>query len=263
MVDDGSGRGVSRAGEVEHFMRRGDLRIPGPAALVEAGDDPGRTDLVLEPPVQPVSRVERVPDQRQVSDLAGGAVGAAHELVVDDDPHADSGANRDEHRRRDAPGQAEPLLADCREVHVVLDQYRQIEPVADCLERVESALGCDVVGQRRDSSAGLIDDPRRRDTERQRPTVHGAGFVDHLADHLEHLRADRAAAVPGGRLLQVADRLAEQVGCGDADVASADVAADHESGPRVDHVGNRLAPALAASPPGRADEAALLEPADS
>ncbi len=149
---------------------------------------------------------------------------AADELVVDDDPHADARADRDEHHRRDAAGQAEPLLADRRQVDVVLDEHGQVEPVADHLERIEAALGHDVVGQRRDPAARLIDDPGRGDPERQRPAVDGAGLIDHLADHLEDLHPDGAAAVLGRRPLEIADRLAEQVGRGDPQVAAADVA---------------------------------------
>ncbi len=158
--------------------------------------------------------------------------------------------------------EAEPLLADRREVDVVLDEHRQVEPVADHLERIEAALGHDVVGQRGDPAARLIHDPGRGDAERQRPPVNGAGLVDHLADHLEDLHADGAAAVLGGRPLQIADRLAEQVGRGDPDVASADVAADDEPRAGADHVRDRLASALAGAPAGRANESALLEPAD-
>ena len=40
----------------------------------------------------------------------------------------------------------------------------------------------------------------------------GAGPVDHLPDHLENLHPDGAAALDGGRLLQIANGLAEQVG---------------------------------------------------
>ncbi|HLW95837.1 MAG TPA: hypothetical protein VKS25_10695 [Solirubrobacteraceae bacterium] len=88
------------------------------------------------------------------------------------------------------------------------------------------------------------------------------GLVDHLADHFKQLHPDGAAAFLGGRLLDVADRLAEQIGGGDPDVAPTDVAADDEARLRTDDVCDRFAPTLAAAPAGRADEALAFEPAD-
>ena len=60
------------------------------ARCAEGRQDPGRSDLVFEPAVQSVAGIERVSDERQVADLAGGPVRAAHELVVDDDAHPDA-----------------------------------------------------------------------------------------------------------------------------------------------------------------------------
>ena len=102
MIDDRSGRRVSSGRTIEHLLDRRELRIARAAGLVERRDDPGCTDLVLQPSVQPVPGVERIADQRQIADLARGAVGAPDQLVADDDPHADARADRDEDHRRDA-----------------------------------------------------------------------------------------------------------------------------------------------------------------
>ncbi len=243
-------------------MHGGRLGILGPPAFVEGGDDARRADLVLQPAVQAMARVERIADQRQIPDLARRAVRAAHQVVVDDHAHADAGADRDEDHRGDASGQPEPLLAHGGEVDVVLDQHRQVKAVTDHFEGVEAALGNDVVGEGGDAPAALIDDARRGDPERQGTAVGGAGAIDHLADHLEHLDAHGAAAVLRRRVLEVADQLAEQVRGGDAHVAAADVAADHEPSPGADLVGHGLATPLTGAPAGRVHEAALLEPRD-
>jgi hypothetical protein len=92
--------------------------------------------------------------------------------------------------------------------------------------------------------------------------VNGAGLVNDLADHLEDLYPDGSAAVLGRRPLEVAEWFSKQVGCGDPNVTSADVATDDEPRPGVDYVCDRLAPALASTPPGGANEPSLLEPAD-
>ena len=75
---------------------------------------------------------------------------ATYQLVVDDDPHTDAGPDGDEHHRRDPSRQPEPLLADGGEVDVVLDQHGHIEAIADHLDRIEPALGRDVVRERGD-----------------------------------------------------------------------------------------------------------------
>ena len=75
-------------------------------------------------------------------------------------------------------------------------KHGEVEPVADDLERIEAALGHDVVRQRGDPAARLVDDPRRGDPQRERPAVHGARLIDHLADHLEDLHPDGAARRP-------------------------------------------------------------------
>src|SRR5436305_3095479 len=180
--------------------------------------------------------VEGIADERQVPNLAGGSVRAANELVVDDDPHPDSGADGDEYHRLDAPGQTEPFLAHRGQIDVVLDEHGQVEPVADDLERIEPPLGGHVIGQRCHPAAGLIDNPGRGDTESQGPAVDGAGVVDDLADHLEDLRPDGSTAVLGGRLLQIANGLAEQIGRGNPDIASPDVATHDEPDSGADHV---------------------------
>src|SRR5205807_1680096 len=63
MLDDRLGRGAPGTGELEHVVNRGELRVVGIATLVEGGDDPGGADLILEPSVQAVARVEGIADQ--------------------------------------------------------------------------------------------------------------------------------------------------------------------------------------------------------
>ena len=204
--------------------------------------------------------VERIPDERQVADLAGRAVGSADELVVDDEAHPDAGADGDEHHRGHAPGEAEPLLAHGGEVDVVVDEHGEIEAVADHLEWVESAFRSDVVGERGDATAGLVDDARGGDAQRQRPAAIRTGLVHHLADHLQDLHAYGPGADLGRRALEIADRLAEQIRGGDPHVGAADVGADDETGAVGDDIGDRAAPALAGASAGGVDETGVLEP---
>ena len=182
----------------------------------------------------------------------------AHQLVVDDDPHTHARADSDEHRRRNAPRETEPLLADGRQVDVVLDEHTQVEPVAHDLERIEPATGSYVVRKRRYPAACLIHYPGHRDSQRQRPTVDGAGLFDHLADHLEDLHPDGSAAALGGPLLQIAERLAEQVCRSDPDVTPADVATDNKPRLRADDVCDRLAPPLSCAPARLRERAHLV-----
>jgi hypothetical protein len=212
--------------------------------------------------MQPMARVEWVARRRQISDLTGRSVGPADNLVVDHDAHADSGADGDEYHRRDAACQAEPLLADGRQIDVVLNQDGHLKAVADDLDRVEPALGRDVVGERRDPPRALVDDPGGRNRQCQRTAVGGAGAVDDLGDHLQHLHPQGSVSGLCGRLLEVADRLAEQIGGRDAKVAATDVTADHEADLLADHVGHRATSALAGPAPGRPDQPALLEAPD-
>ena len=72
-----------------------------------------------------------------------------------------------------------------------------------------------------------------------------------------------AATLLGGRTFEIANRLAEQVRRRHADVATADVRADDETGSRADHVGDRVAPALARAAARRMDQPSVLEPAYS
>ena len=219
-----------------------------PPRRLERGQDPRGRDLVLEPAVQAVARVERVADQRQVADLAGGAMRAAHQLVVDDHAHPDPGADPDVDDGRDSPGEPEPLLADRGEVDVVVDQHRQVEALADHLERVKAALRGDVVGQRRDPAAdcGRSHPGAEIPSASGRPWEPPAWSITSLIIS-STCTPDRAAAVLGGRPLQIADRLAEQVRGGDPHVGAADVSAEHEPGA----VGHDVGDGLAAAGPGR------------
>src|SRR2546426_720664 len=73
---------IAARGAIEQVLDRRELWIVLATDLVERGDDAGRADLVLQSPMQPVPGIERVPDERQIADLAGGAMRAADELVV-------------------------------------------------------------------------------------------------------------------------------------------------------------------------------------
>ena len=212
----------------------------------ERGDDPGGADLVLEAAVQAVARVERVADERQVADLAGGAVGATDELVVDDDAHPDARADPDEHQRRDAARQAEPLLADRREVDVVVDEHGQVEAVADHRERVEAALGRHVVGQRRDPAA-RADRPPRGSRSRVPADARGTAPARSITSLIISRICTPTARLPS----LVVGRLRSQIGSPNRSAAATRTLVPPMSAPSTKparlehHVGDGLAAALA------------------
>src|SRR5581483_9258116 len=70
------------------------------------------------------------PAQRVV-DLAGGAVVAAVQRTLDDEPGAEAGADRDEDEVVDAARHASPLLAECGQVDVVVQEDRDPEPLLE------------------------------------------------------------------------------------------------------------------------------------
>ena len=116
--------------------------------------------------------VERVARERQVADLAGGAVEAAEELVVDDDAHADAGADRDHDEGRDAAREPAPLLADGGHVDVVVDQHGHVEAVLERGQRVELAGRAHVPGRARSRArVSGSTTPGRGDAHRQQVAV--------------------------------------------------------------------------------------------
>ena len=157
-------------------------RLGAAARLAVGGEDALGADLVLEPAELAVVRVERVARERQVADLARGAVEAAEELVLDDDAHADAGADRDHDEGRDAAREAAPLLADGGHVDVVVDQHGDAEAVLERGQRVELAGRADVPRQRGHAPRLGVDDARRRDAHRQQVAVAAGELAVDLAD---------------------------------------------------------------------------------
>ena len=212
--------------------------------------------------MHPVAFIEGIYAARQVGDLPSGAMCAAHELVLDDHTHADAGTDGDERERGDPPRHAGPALPDGREIDVVLDEHRHAEALADGRHGVEVAARAEVVRERCHAATRLIDDPGGRDGDRQRPLVLQARVAHNVANHCRDLLGGAARTALRGRLVLLADQLAEDVGGADTDVRSADIDADDEARAIADDVGHGLAPAPPIPGSARVYEPGLLEAAD-
>jgi hypothetical protein len=259
-LDDGVGGGVAGFGELEGRAGGVGLR-PVPVLLSHRGEDPGRADLVLEGAVEAVAPIERIVAGGQVADLARRPVSPPHELVIDRDPHADPGADGDEDERGDPLREPVPLLADGREIDVVLNQDREREALGDDRRGIEATGRTDVIGQGRHPPRRLLDHARRGDSDGEGLAVAGAGEANHLGDQIHHLRAHGPGIVLDRRLLALADHVAVDVGRAGPEIGAADVDPDDEAGPLADDIGHRLASGPPVSGSGRMDQLRALEPA--
>ena len=74
-----------------------------------------------------VARIERIGAERQKADLAGGASRAAQQAAPGNHPHADAGADRDDHEVVDSASDSLGEFAEGRDVHVVLQHHGMAE----------------------------------------------------------------------------------------------------------------------------------------
>ena len=95
----------------------------------------------------PGARVDLLAARADQVELARRAVAAAVQLAAQHEPGAEAGADREEDEVLDAPGDAEPLLADRREVDVVLERHRESEPRLELGAEGQALEAGDVGGQ--------------------------------------------------------------------------------------------------------------------
>ncbi len=199
-----------------------------------------------------------------VAEVAGGALGAATQRAVADDPAADARGDLDEHQVVDV-AEADEVLAERHDVDVVVDD-----------DDARRALGRTKPGTSKPSQPGMIGGfvgrpvacstgpgspmptparsptrrPARRDAARrpwsttQRSTASGPRATSRSTSSLdEHRRG--------------------QVGDGEADVRGADVGGEHDARRRVERELRRRPPARRRRLAGRADERAGQQGVDA
>src|SRR5439155_15689671 len=188
----------------------------------------------------------------RVVELACGAVAAAMQLAAKHEPGAEAGPDRDEHEVVDAARDAAPLLAERRQVDVVLELHRALESRAE-LRREGIALEAGDVLDEADPAVAL---------DRTGHAEHYAVEELHrylgVAEEREHERWDRGERRVRRRLGPVdvapAAHLGRQVAHGSPDEPRAEVDAEHErsAGVRLEEDG--AIPRAVARGLGLADE---------
>ena len=225
LVYDLAREGVARAGRGEDLPRVERRREHGrPASL--------RGELRGERRDRARARVDvlRQPDEREV-DLAGRAVVSAMELAAQDEAGTHAGADREEEEVVDPARDALPVLAERREVDVVLERHGQPEPSPE-VRRERVTLETSDARRERDPAALGVDDARDADDcpvqERAVEARRGDQPLPEAADLVEDapgvapfdLDVEARAGVPA----KVTDRAAQE--------AAAHVETEHERGLR-------------------------------
>src|SRR5690606_34010195 len=102
----------------------------GPGGRKGGGAGVAARDGLEAPDVPAAARDVGRARHGDVPDVAGGALGAAAQLAVRDDPGADAGGDLDEeHVRHGGPRRA--VLAERHDVDVVVHEDRRVEPLLE------------------------------------------------------------------------------------------------------------------------------------
>ena len=147
--------------------------------------------VLLPAPLQPAPAAPAVGDHRDVADLAGHAVAAAHQPPADDEPAADPGADRDRGEVVVVAAGAEARLGPRRGVRVVLDDDGQVQLRR---QRRAQVLVCAMRGSARTSPSSAARRRSRRPRSR-RPPARGSRRA--RAPRRRCPRAPRRCSAPG------------------------------------------------------------------
>ncbi len=172
---------------------------------------------------------------RQERDLARHPVHAAVQPAAEHQAHADTGADVHEREAVGLLADTERPLGQRRRVHVVLDRERGAERRAQPDHGLRLVPAGQAAGQRHQVPLRVVD-AGAADDRRGYPVAGDPGARAQLVgelDELGHPVADRRRAHRHG---QPGTHLARQVGDRSAQVAQADVEAEHEPGLRPDLV---------------------------
>ena len=120
-------------------------------------------------------------------DLAGAAGESAQHHSVDDDPRADSGADRDDEEVLVIPPDAVEALGDREGVDIVLDKYGQLELAPQ--RRTERNLVPSQLGGFDDPAPLVVDRPGHPDSDPEERGV--AAARDEAAKQCCEIRQDR------------------------------------------------------------------------
>src|SRR4029077_14355228 len=122
-----------------------------------AFDEAGAADRGFQGAEPLATRVIRVASERQIGDFAGSTPGAADQMAVREDAHADAGAERDKGEGAGLAAVAAPMLPDRGKVDVALDGDVDAESCAQCGLHVEAIEPGDI-GRDHNAARGRLDD---------------------------------------------------------------------------------------------------------
>src|SRR5689334_2229254 len=116
LVDHASGKRIARLRALKDLSGRIGR---GTAGFPVSPHDTSGANLVLESALQAGFGLQRIATDRQIADLAGGAVLAANELAVDIESQPDAGTEGEEGHVGDVLRAAMPYFPEQREIDVV------------------------------------------------------------------------------------------------------------------------------------------------
>ena len=197
------------------------------------------------------------PDEREV-DLAGRPVVTAVELAAQDEAGAHAGADREEEKVVDTARDPLPLLAEGRQVDVVLEPDAEPEALLE-LGREGRSLEAGDARRERDRPALGVDDARHADDGAVQPRVRDRGRVDERVPQLDDLGEHALRIRPVDLDVEASAHVPAEVADRPAQEAAAEVETERERG-----LGNRLEEDRAVAGAGRplerlADEAGVDE----
>ena len=191
----GARRGEDRARVVGRGEGRGGRRGPGAGVAAAAGREPGRKRRE-----RGGARVEvLVVGLAHEVELPGGAMAAAAQLAAEHEPRAETGPDGDEREVVDAPAEAARVLAERREVDVVLDRHRQPEAPLELRADGHALEAVGVLGEPHPAGPLLDDagDPGHDGVDAVgRQAADGDEPVAHPGDGIEQLDRDRRDRAP-------------------------------------------------------------------
>src|SRR4029453_10981520 len=219
-------------------------------------DHGGAVDGLLErAPAADLGVVGVGPDG-QVADLAGGPGGPAVQGAVQDQAHADAGADGQEAEVGDPDGQAPPALALGGQVDVVLDPDAVPENLAQPGQQPLAAPAGQVGGQD-DRAPGRLEHPGAAHGDVLDLVPADAGLGGQAVGDGPELADQGAGAGGAGVLVAAGGPPPGDVGQGGPEPAAADVDPDHPAGGRIELVEDGGGAGAAAGAADLADQPGL------
>ena len=258
LVDHVRGKRISCLRSLKDLSDRIDL---GTAGLPISPHDTSRADLILEAALQPRLGLQRIAADRQIADLAGGAVLAANELAVDVESESDAATEREEGHVGDVLRAAMPYFPEQREIDVIFKDDGAAEFLTQQAHDIEMIQAGDV-GSHLDGAALGIHHTRSGQHDGANSTgmcvIVTRQTIREPGDLVEH--PGSAAAVGG--FVGLGEDSACNIGQGNCQSPGSQVDAEHVAAFRAQLVQHGGPSDVAARSSDRANQALLLERVD-